>query len=70
VKEKLVLEYELKVPNFKEAWKDGKALTALTDSLRPGVCPVEGMTVRNSLRAKKKSRTKKSQERILSNFFF
>eukprot|EP01133_Synstelium_polycarpum_P007481 gene7481-8752_t len=39
-----VAPYGVKVNNFTGDWSDGRVLTALTDSLKPGVCPLNTMT--------------------------
>lgn len=41
---KQVAPYKVPVYNFTDSWQDGRVLTALTDSLRQGVCPMNGLT--------------------------
>eukprot|EP01133_Synstelium_polycarpum_P016107 gene16107-19165_t len=39
-----LVPYEVSVNNFTRDWTDGRALTALTDSLKPGICQLYSMT--------------------------
>jgi len=41
---KQVAPYGLKPKNFNMDWTDGKVISALTDSLKPGVLPFDGLT--------------------------
>jgi len=42
--QKRVAPYDVVVNNFDQSWQDGKALVALTDSLRPGILPLKSCT--------------------------
>lgn len=37
-----------KVTNFKHSWADGDAITALTDAMQPGICPLNGKSGNNT----------------------